>query len=75
MIYVQSGISHLHWQRGVHIRFALTHLQRVHRPLQEHLMSSLHTSETSGISIHTGVHKSSTLVQAKSSGDGMSGSA
>ena len=58
-----------------HIRFALTHLQRVHRPLQEHLMSSLHTSETSGISIHTGVHKSSTLVQAKSSGDGMSGSA
>ena len=47
----KSGLAlHLHAQSVV----ALTHLHLVQVPLQEHLMSSLHALETSGIVIHTG---------------------
>ena len=56
----------MHLQSGEQFRFALPHLQLEQSPLQEHLTSSLHDRETSGIVIHTGTHDSDTLVQAKS---------
>ena len=48
----------MHLQSGEQLRFALLHLQLVQSPLQEHLTSSLHDLETSGIVIHTGTHDS-----------------
>ena len=44
----------MHLQSGEQFRFALPHLQLEQSPLQEHLTSSLHDRETSGIVIHTG---------------------
>ena len=51
----KSGLAlHLHAQSSEQLRLALTHLRLVQVPLQEHLISSLHALETSGIVIHTG---------------------
>ena len=52
----KSGLAlHLHPQSGEHLRLFLTHLHLVQVRLQEHLISSLHALETSGIVIHTGI--------------------
>ena len=54
---------------------ALPHLQFLQSPLQEHLISSWQTFETSGIVIETGTYNVavSSLVQAKSLGEGSTG--
>ena len=52
----KSGLAlHLHPQSGEHLRSFLTHLHLVQVRLQEHLISSLHALETSGMVIHTGI--------------------
>ena len=61
---------HLHLQSGEQSRFALLHLQLEQFPLQEHLISSLHDQEISGIVIQTGTSDSGTMVQAKFCGEG-----
>ena len=63
-------LIHLHLQSGEQSTFALTHLQTEQSPLQEHLISSLHDLNTSGIVIQTGTHDPDTLVQEKSCGEG-----
>ena len=62
---------HLHLQDGEQSRFALAHWQMEQSPLQEHLISSLHALEASGIVTQTGTHESDILVQAKSCGEGI----
>ena len=63
-------LIHLHLQSGEQSTFALTHLQTEQSPLQEHLISSLHDLNTSGIVIQTGTHDPDTLVQEKSCWEG-----
>ena len=57
----------LHLQSGKQSRFALPQLQLEQSLLQEHLISSLHDEETSGIVIQSGTHD----CEAKSHGDGL----
>ena len=66
-------ILHLQLYSGEHARLAFSHLQFVQSPLQEHLISSLHALDISGIVIQTGCHDcvEEVLVQAKSYGDGI----
>ena len=65
---------HLQLQSGEQARFAFAHLQVVQFPLQEHLISSLHSLDTSGMVIQTGTHDcdSGSLEQPKLLGDGVS---
>lgn len=63
----------LHLQSGEQSKFALPHLQLEQSPLHEHVISSRHDLEISGIVIQTGNHDSDTLVQAKSFGEGTTG--
>ena len=51
----------LHLQSGEQSKLALPHLQVEQSPLQEHLISSLHALETSGIVDQTGTHDPSSL--------------
>ena len=46
----------LQLQSGKQARFAFPHLHVVQSPLQEHLISSLHALDTSGMVIETGTH-------------------
>ena len=66
-------LLHLQLHSGEHAKLAFPHLQFVQSPLQEHLISSLHALETSGIIIQIGCHDcvGKVLVQAKSCGDGI----
>ena len=49
-------LLHLQLHSGEHARLVFPHLLFVQSPLQEHLMSSLHALDTSGIIIQTGCH-------------------
>ncbi len=51
----------LHLQSGEQSKFALPHLQVEQSPLEEHLISSLHALETSGIADQTGTHDPNSL--------------
>ena len=64
---------HLQLPSGEQARFAFPHLHVVQSPLQEHLISSLHALDTSGMVIQTGTHDcdSGSLDQPKSLGDGV----
>ena len=64
---------HLQLQSGEQARFAFPHLHVVQSPLLEHLISSLHALDTSGLVIQTGTHDydSEYLDQPKSMGDGV----
>ena len=66
-------VLHLQEQSGEQLRLALTNLHLVELPLQEHLTSSLHTFETSGIVIYTGTQCPDSIVQPNSSGEGIIG--
>ena len=68
-----SHFVHLHLQRGEQTTSAFAHLQIVHSPLHEHLMSSLQVLDTSGIVTNTGSQVPGVFVQSKSCGDGMCG--
>ena len=66
-------LLHLQLHSGEQAKLAFPHLQLVQSPLQEHLISSLHAFETSGIVIQTGCRDcvEEALVQEKSCGDGI----
>ena len=64
---IPTVFVHLQLHTGEHARLALSHLQFVLSPLQEHFISSLHAFDTSGIVIQTGCHDvDEVFVQANS---------
>ncbi len=61
--HVSDQWLHLHLQRGEQTILAFAHVQFEQFPLHEHLTSSRHALDTSGIVIQTGAQELDVLVQ------------